>query len=219
MDVAALALHDQFIHCLVSPKDYKEEFLCTFVHPQNTVSARANLWKELVKLSGSISIPWVVLGDFNVVLDATEKVSETGSSSHVTTELSDMLVSTGLTDHSFIGQKFTWDNNHTFCKLDRVLVNDIWSTNILETVVDFLPRGVYDHSPILVRMFKPVFKHFPRFKFKNFWAEESDFLQLVKTFWEKPVGGCFMYQFTQHLNDLKIGLKRLKKSRFSNLDT
>lgn len=84
------------------------------------------LWDDLLTLKRFISLPWVIMGYLNVVLSANEKVLEDGSMTDVTSELRDFLDEAGLEDLKFYGQHLTWSNHHTWCKLDRVLVNEEW---------------------------------------------------------------------------------------------
>lgn len=84
------------------------------------------LWEFLVDISQGMDNPWILLGDFNVVLDSTEKMSDIGSPLIISDEISTMFSVTDLHDHRFIGNKYTWDNGHTWCKLDKDVCNGIW---------------------------------------------------------------------------------------------
>lgn len=68
----------------------------------------------------------MVLRDLNVVLDESEKRCEDREVQGATNELSEFLNDTGLLDLCYYGHKYTWTNSHTWCKLDRVLVNSDW---------------------------------------------------------------------------------------------
>lgn len=98
-------------------------------------------------------MPWIFSGDFNVVLQATEKLTESGHTSSVSYALQDLFAITDLHDLQFVGQSFTGDNSHTFCKLDRVLGNRFWELEFTGTTVDFLPKSMSDHSPSVVNIF------------------------------------------------------------------
>lgn len=87
-------------------------------------------------------------------------------------ELQDFFETTEIYDHQYVGSLYTWDNSHTFCKSDRVIVNDDWGLLMSDTTVEFLPKCISDHSPGVVRCFKAAHKCAPSFKFKNFWIQD-----------------------------------------------
>lgn len=62
----------QHIHCIVEHRPTRKSFALTVVYGSNEVDERKNLWKDLYDISGSITGAWVVLGDFNDVLNIGE---------------------------------------------------------------------------------------------------------------------------------------------------
>lgn len=130
--------------------DGKLHFYCTFIYAHNSQDKRKSLWNDLLQIHVTMTSAWVVMGDLNVVLNSSEKVNVNGLHCQVGMELSDVLSGTSLHDHKYVGQQFTWDNGSTYCKLDRILVNDLWEHNHTESLVDFLPKGVSDHALGLV---------------------------------------------------------------------
>lgn len=161
---------DQLVHCLGHSLDGNLTFYCSFIYAHNSIEKSKNLWKDLLMLHSKISLYWIVMGDLNVVLTSSEIVNGSGVPSNVGSELADVLAGTSLHDHKYVGQQFTWDNGTTFCKLDRVLVNDFWEHQLTESVVDFLPKGISDHAVGYVKVFSPHLVHLPPFRFKNLWA-------------------------------------------------
>lgn len=131
---------DQFVHCSFATADGKWEGYVTYIYAHNSVEKRKSLWKSLVTIAQSMDSPWVLLGDFNVVLDSSEKLSDTGSPLLVSDELASLLLATDLHDHKYIGNKYTWDNGHTWCKLDRALCNGFWSLSILVLLWNFFQK-------------------------------------------------------------------------------
>lgn len=67
-----LLFTDQFIHGLVKVGSSKAFFLTT-VYAHNDPSDRIHLWNMLKDLNGPTDTPWLVMGDFNVVLYTNEK--------------------------------------------------------------------------------------------------------------------------------------------------
>ena len=63
----------QAIHCLVTCKSTSNKFYFSFVHGLNKLVERRNLWRNLCRFNSFIDLPWLLLGDFNVVLKGEEK--------------------------------------------------------------------------------------------------------------------------------------------------
>ena len=127
--------------------------------------------------------PWILSGDFNVVKDSTEKWSEHQHGVPVSSELVDAMRACDIMDHQYIGPVYTWSNSHMYCKLDRVMINHRWLNMAQGSMVHFYPPGISDHSYSIVRVFKEnKAKGFP-FKFKNVWASDAHFLQIVASVW------------------------------------
>lgn len=72
--------------------------------------------------------PWLVLGDFNEIVDMKEKTGGRSRSEQQMATFQDVLSSCELWDLRYMGQKFTWCNNREgmekICKrLDRCVAN------------------------------------------------------------------------------------------------
>lgn len=52
--------------------------LVTFLYASNHGDERQRVWQQLQAMSRGITEPWLIIGDFNVVLNATEKIREDG---------------------------------------------------------------------------------------------------------------------------------------------
>lgn len=117
---------DKCIHYQVCIMDGKLDTFFTMIYAANSCCMIQKLWTYLLLFNQVIHKPWAVLGDLNFVLAADEKRLEDGEVTSVSTELSNFLGEEELEDFSYFEQKFTWCNHHTGCKLDTVLVNDLW---------------------------------------------------------------------------------------------
>jgi hypothetical protein len=95
-------------------------------------------------------------------------------------------------------------------KLDRALVNDLGPSTFPQTMMEFLPPGVYDHAAISISPPKPFIFFF--FFFFNFWTNHVGFLNLVEQAWNQEVHGVPMFILHKKLKILKAHLK-LKESK------
>lgn len=175
------------------------------------------LWENLINLSQGITQPWVLLGDLNVVLNSTEKVVEAGELPAVSTELQEFLGASGLEDLRYYGQRFTWTNHHTWCKLDRVLVNEMWLDKLKDSYAQFEAFGVSDHSPMVVTISPQVNQLRIPFRFKNIWVQDPGYEELLREVWDAPIYGRHMYILCRRLKLLKGKLKAMNLNSYSNL--
>lgn len=123
LHLQVLSISDQYVHCAIETTNGHCKGCVTFVYAHHYHEKRKQLWSDLLHLHSSMLLPWITVGDFNVVLDVTEKQSANGSISRVFDELQLLFVATDLHDLCYVGSKFTWDNGSTFCKLDRAICN------------------------------------------------------------------------------------------------
>ena len=63
-------------------------------------------------------------------------------------------------------------------KIDRVLCNSLWDATYSNAEATFLPKGQFNHSPLLVKFFiQPLGKK--PFRFYNFWTGKDSFKDCV----------------------------------------
>ena len=63
----------------------------------------------------------------------------------------------------FFGRFYSWNNKQlgdrrVFSKIDRVLCNDVWDDQFPGMEAIFLPKGTFDHSPMVVQFLPPRLK-------------------------------------------------------------
>ncbi|KAL0455532.1 UNVERIFIED_CONTAM: hypothetical protein Slati_0892400 [Sesamum latifolium] len=75
--VDVLNLGTQFVHCRVFIRQLHEHVLVAY--GANDTISRRDLWHSLESLSEQIDSPWLVCGDFNVVLDDSEICGNAGT--------------------------------------------------------------------------------------------------------------------------------------------
>ena len=88
-----------------------------------TTAERSNSWDLIRQLCAVSSLPWMIFGDFNEVLLATEKFGGRVRSLSQMQGFRDTVGSCNLGDLGFKGDIFTWANSLTKCRLDRCLAN------------------------------------------------------------------------------------------------
>jgi hypothetical protein len=105
-----------------------------------------------------------------------------------------------------------WTNNQcgdafVSKKLDRALSNLEWLQHFGNIAVEFLERGVLNHSPILVYV-QQFISYGPKpFKFFKFWANHPQFLDWIAEGWSINVEGYSMFRLYSKLKTVKRILK------------
>ncbi|GAA0167309.1 hypothetical protein LIER_40352 [Lithospermum erythrorhizon] len=118
-----LEVRDQYMHLRVRCTVTQQVFLATFVYHVYNVSRRRNLWEYLTLLGASITLPWIVLGDFNCFLFPQDKRGGQALTAYLFHDLQEFMMATSLVDASSSGSFYTWTNGSIWSKLDRVLMN------------------------------------------------------------------------------------------------
>src|SRR4051812_34924499 len=109
-EVHTLASSDQFLYCELYHLNGEKAFSLTILYAQNQLIKRLSLWKDIEDLANNIRGPWMIIGDFNNVLTAADRI---GGKDVQPTEFADlvtMMETVGLTEHDTRGDHFTWSN-------------------------------------------------------------------------------------------------------------
>ena len=83
----------------------------SFVYAKCSIVDRRELWQQLHVLSQTISMPWMIGGDFNTILYANEKLGGNPPEVRSMDDFHEAISLANLIDAGFLGSKFTWCNN------------------------------------------------------------------------------------------------------------
>lgn len=205
-------------------------FFCTCVYASNQVEERKELWADLIHLHESPLFKdkaWMVLGDFNEILEGDESSSfdSGGRISGGMREFQSVVLRCRLTDMAYQGSKFTWCNKREeglICKkLDRVLINEEALLRFSNAYSIFEAGGCSDHMRCKVQLFPPMEKIKRPFKYVSAMGNLPGFLPLVKDYWDTTEvlfpSTSAMFRFSKKLKGLKPLLRELGKDKLGNL--
>ncbi|KAG7581859.1 Reverse transcriptase zinc-binding domain [Arabidopsis suecica] len=166
----------------------------------------------------------MILGDFNQIVFANEHYSVLPHDLPLSgmSEFHDCLVSNELQDMPSRGTLYTWSNNQpddpVLRKLDRVLINEQWSSTYPDSLAVFDPPGDSDHSPILVNSSSLIGKSGKSFKYFSFISTHARFKGLIRDAWQVEVcAGSKLYIFGQRMKVVKVSCKKLNREGFANI--
>ncbi|XP_059639491.1 uncharacterized protein LOC132281844 [Cornus florida] len=213
--------HSQVINCYIELIDLKKRILASFVYAANTAVERRALWRALNSHCLS-NEPWIVMGDFNVLLHVNDSFGGALRWIAGMHEFRECLEKNGLEDLRYSGVFHTWSNGCYGCanisrKLDRVLVNYSWMALFTQAECEFMPHGISDYSPMVVRFGNLTLKRNVPFRFFNFWTLHPAFVLIVSYEWQREFHGSKMFILAQKLRAIKKTLKQLNKSAYSDI--
>lgn len=217
----------QMITCEVTWPDPQSEFVVSMVYASNSVEERKLLWSELEAISSTQAVrgkPWIVLGDFNQVLQPQEhSKAATLNIDTRTREFRNCLLNAELFDLNFRGSTYTWWNKRKSApvakKIDRVLVNDLWLDLFPDSVAEFGPPDFSDHAPATVVLNPQSQRAHGPFKFFNYLLKNKDFVTDLAYHWySSNVTGSAMLRVSKKLKLLKFFICNFSKDNYSNLE-
>jgi len=129
-------------------------FRITTVYTRCSALERLELWEQLEEIAENSTIPWLVGGDFNTIMDEDEKL---GGLPVTQTEIVDFVQCTNacaLNGIKFKGSSYTWWNGRIeeesiFKSIDRVFGNNELMRLIPNSEVHHLIRQGSDHAPYM----------------------------------------------------------------------
>ncbi|XP_056697530.1 uncharacterized protein [Spinacia oleracea] len=218
-NVNIVAASSQFLHCHITPASGMPAFFCTFIYAHNEAGLRQDLWRDLTLIHSAA--PWILCGDFNCVMAPEERIGAPVKQCDIV-DMCGCMHNCGMEDLKSVGNLFTWNNKQqgikrVFSKIDRMLSNQAWLDVYPDAEVCYLPEGQFDHSPGLLTVYPRVNGGKKPFKFFTMWKSSPVFDDTVKTAWNTQIGGSKMFIVVSKLKKVKIALKELNKSGFTDV--
>uniref|UniRef100_A0A803NL62 DUF4283 domain-containing protein n=1 Tax=Cannabis sativa TaxID=3483 RepID=A0A803NL62_CANSA len=159
------------------------------VHKGLKVNGRMILWQDLKAIS--TQDPWVVMGDFNDVLEQEERI---GSRVKTLTSYSfkDCVSQCQLEDIKSSGKFFTWCNkqqgdDRIYSKLDRVMANGKLMEKYPGAKAIFLNEGAFDHSPALVIFHQLAHNGRKPFCYFIMWISHPKYSSRLQHIWQQQL--------------------------------
>ncbi|GAV77646.1 LOW QUALITY PROTEIN: Exo_endo_phos domain-containing protein/DUF4283 domain-containing protein, partial [Cephalotus follicularis] len=185
----------------------------SFVYGLCDYRSRRDLWKYLIYNSHiASSVPWLILGDFNVSRFPQDQLNGPPRFSKAMSEFNECLKLIEVDDIHSVGHFFTWSNKRAgnFAvnkKLDRVLANWHWHNLFSYSMAHFHNPGVSNHSLVTVFLMDRRTLGNKPFKFLNFWAKDARFTGLVNRVCKQRAVGNLLEAVLCKLRNLKRELK------------
>lgn len=188
IQVQVLADFEQQLTTKLKFVDDNWEIVITSVYAKCDPNQRMDLWSDLYAIHNNLSLPWHVGGDFNVILDAEEKIGGLPLYPQEYEDFEFCANSCGLIDIKFKGSPFTWWNGRAdakciFKRLDRLLINHEFLGAVGKAELEHLARTGSDHALLLLSCSGLEEKPNRPFRFLKMWLDTEGFMEVVQNAW------------------------------------
>ncbi|KAG2624178.1 hypothetical protein PVAP13_3KG110427 [Panicum virgatum] len=121
---------------------------------------------------------WLVIGDFNLILQAEDK-SNDNLNRRLMTEFRNTLNFLELKELPLKGRKYTWSNDTTQTRIDRAFCTVEWDLMLPASMLEALSSLVSDHSPLFLVGASAV-SNYRGFRFETFWPQLPGYQEVVQ---------------------------------------
>ena len=140
----------QMIHCGIYDLNGVFKNWMTTIYAFNQLDDRRRLWTDLERVHSSQHGAWVLMGDFNNVIKAMDRIGGNLVTEAEIVDLRDVMEKVGLFEKDSLGDYYTWTNKHSvgtiYSRIDHVLGNMEWLMDNIDVNLTIFPCSVSDHN-------------------------------------------------------------------------
>ena len=126
-DLEVLATTEQEIHAIVKVNNFDHPWLLSLIYGSLRFAERNILWENLCFVSTLHNLPWAIVGDFNDVLNDSEKLKGNRVNMTRATAYCDCMSSCNMLDLGFSGPIYTWTNRRDANGLIQTRIDRCWA--------------------------------------------------------------------------------------------
>ncbi|XP_059074891.1 uncharacterized protein LOC131874942 [Cryptomeria japonica] len=211
--------------CMAHNRDRKYGVRIWNVYGPTGSDEKTKLWGELEdSILKCTDKKFIVGGDFNAILDLTEKRGGSNRISKEMLEFKNFVRRIEATDCIPVEGWFTWTNRRQGFtniaeRLDRFLVGEGWILEGIPTIASTLPISTSDHYPLQMDIGTATQGGGGYFKFQNMWWREKSLKSQLEQWWMecKHIQGTPSFCFVKKLLFVKNKLKIWNRDVFKNI--
>lgn len=185
VDISILAQSHNFLDTAVKFKG--ANFFITFVYGEPEVARRQLVWDALSHLAADRSSPWLLTGDFNEIIDNTEKSGGPVRSERSFSAFREFLAYNDLFDLRHTGNCLSWrgrrGNHLVHCRLDRTMANSSWYDSFPQGRSHYLRFHGSDHRPIYSTFDAKRKRHTKIFCYDRRLKDVEEVKELIESTW------------------------------------
>jgi hypothetical protein len=216
------------IDAVVKDSDWNAQWRFTGFYGQPNSARRDESWALLKHLKTFQPLPWLCVGDFNLIV---EKMEKHGVATNATLRWKGFgelwrIVTFQIwvtLDHVLRGAIYhCTDDSFTQERLDRAVANCEWCILFPYVTAPILAACSSDHNPILVYFTEqPEESHSYRrgFKFEAAWIKDDEYQGIVQNAWEtKSIGAEPIRVVKQRFSSCQQKLSQWSKKKFGQAE-
>ncbi|XP_019099588.1 PREDICTED: uncharacterized protein LOC109132435 [Camelina sativa] len=161
-------------------------FYITFVYG-DPVRMREVVWERITRIGIQRDDPWLLTGDFNEIMDNSEKLGGPRRPESSFYPFRTMARSSRIIEIPSCGNSLSWgaqrDNVWVQCRLDGSFGNSGWFTLFPRANTEYLELMGSDHRPIITRLVGDDTKFRRRFIFDKRWISKPETTEIIREQW------------------------------------
>lgn len=150
LNIQVTASCNNFVDTQITYK--RTKFFSTFVYGAPEVPRRQEIWNQLTDIGDLRAEPWFLTGDFNEIIDNSEKTGGKDRPESSFSNFRSFLATNDLFDLRHQGISLSWrgtrHSHRVHCRLDRAMANSSWSDLFPKSSCIYLPFEGSDHRPL-----------------------------------------------------------------------
>ena len=186
VDLEILSSSINFIDTRVKVKS--KLFLLTLVYGDPVKENRSAVWNQVTSLRSDSEDAWLLAGDFNDLLDNSEKRGGPPRHQGSFIEFRSFVSKNGLWDLKFSGNPLSWRGmryeHFVRQRLDRAMSNNSWLESFPSSRSEYLRYEGSDHRPLVIFIDESRVKKRGQFRFDNRLRENEEIHSLIQDTWE-----------------------------------
>lgn len=216
--VVSHVLSDRCVHLNALYKPTNEHFLVYGAYFPAQNSDKDPFWESMALFYDNITIPWILLGDFNELLSPNDKLGGNLVSRSQCQRLPSFLTRTNAMDIHCLQQDFSWKSNShpgLYHRLDRAVASHSFNVKFPLSIVRYGTFTSADHAPMFFESKSSFEAPNGLFRFQNSWTLEEGALRIVKKNWNTNIQGTCFHRIRTKLSNIKCELKTWVKDKYT----
>lgn len=190
LNIKVIVSSSFLINCLVFSHNDPIPWQLTIVYGPPIPMHIPHFWDSLDSVGIAHDGPWLVIGDFNIVINSSDKRGGNSIASSGNGGLRRVINDHGMIDLGFVGCPYTWNNKRGGLaniqeRLDRGYANVAWKTRFPNAIINHLTALSSYHKPLLLQT-NPHVEALPKpFKFETMWIGHTEVGLIIEEVWNR----------------------------------